>query len=283
MDYQKIYNNLMKKRLENPPTEKFEQHHIVPRSLGGSDYDDNIVKLTYREHFIAHLLLCKIYKPRGGEDYKKMLFAINRMRISRDRSQIKSSRMFEYFREDYVKTVSEVTSKSQSGKGNSQYGASWYHHPELGMNATFKPGDKIPEGFVKGRKIKGSSGGAKELRELGIIQKLPQRKDERVPARRKICTCQYCGKEYDTAFHALGKFCKDCKSIHLQTNSSNCVAGRDYLTDEHIIELHVKFMESGLSIKQFQPQCGYNVTDNYLYSRWRRLGLQTFMNKGNKF
>lgn len=71
MDYQKIYDNLMKKRLENPPTGKFERHHIVPRSLGGSNNDDNIVKLTYREHFMAHLLLCKIYKPKGGEDYKK--------------------------------------------------------------------------------------------------------------------------------------------------------------------------------------------------------------------
>ena len=59
MDYQKIYDNLIRKRLENPPTEKFERHHIVPRSLGGSDDKDNIVKLTLREHYIAHLLLCK--------------------------------------------------------------------------------------------------------------------------------------------------------------------------------------------------------------------------------
>ena len=279
MDYQKIYDNLMEKRLENPPTGKFERHHIVPRSLGGSNNDDNIVKLTYREHFMAHLLLCKIYKPKGGEDYKKMLFAINQMRIGRDGSQVKSSRMFEYFREDFIKTVSEVMSKAQRGERNSQYGTSWYHHPELGMNAKFKLGDEIPEGFVKGRKVKDSSGGAKELRELGVIRKLPQRKNKREPARRKTCTCQYCGNEYDTAFHALGKFCKDCKSIHFQANSSSRVDGRDYLTDEQIIELHVKFMESKLSIKRFQPQCGYNVTVDYLYSRWRRLGLQTVMNK----
>ena len=279
MDYQKIYDNLIKKRLENPPTEKFERHHIVPKSLGGSNNDDNIVKLTYREHFMAHLLLCKIYKPKGGEDYKKMLFAFNRMRIGRDHAQVKNSRMFEYFREDYVRSVSEVISKAQRGEGNSQYGTSWYHHPELGMNAKFKPGDEIPEGFIKGRKVKDSSGGAKELRELGVIRKLPRRRVEPAKSRFKTCTCQYCGNEYETAFHAMGKFCKDCKSIHLQINSSSCIAGRDYLTDEQIIELHAKFMESGLSIKRFLPQCDYNVTDNYLYSRWRRLGLQTVMNR----
>lgn len=178
-----------------------------------------------------------------------------------------------------MKSVSGVTSKTQRGKGNSQYGTSWYHHPDLGMNAKFKLGDEIPEGFVKGRKIKGSKGGTDELRELGVIRKLPPRKGEPVIAPRKICTCKYCGNEYETAFHTLGKFCKNCESVHFQMNPPSRVEGRDYLMDEQIVELHTKFMESGLSIRRFQPHCGYNVTVDYLYSRWRRLGLQTFMNK----
>lgn len=41
-----------------------EKHHIVPKSLGGDDNQSNLVILTPREHFIAHLLLAKIYK--GG-------------------------------------------------------------------------------------------------------------------------------------------------------------------------------------------------------------------------
>lgn len=40
---------------------RYEQHHIVPRCLGGDDSPTNLVKLTLREHFIAHLLLCKIH------------------------------------------------------------------------------------------------------------------------------------------------------------------------------------------------------------------------------
>lgn len=34
-----------------------ENHHIIPRSLGGSNKKENIVRLTAREHFICHLLL----------------------------------------------------------------------------------------------------------------------------------------------------------------------------------------------------------------------------------
>ena len=39
----------------------YENHHIVPRSFGGSDDPTNIIPLTYRQHFIAHLLLAKAF------------------------------------------------------------------------------------------------------------------------------------------------------------------------------------------------------------------------------
>lgn len=39
-----------------------EIHHIVPRSLGGTDETSNLVMLTAREHYIAHLLLWKMDK-----------------------------------------------------------------------------------------------------------------------------------------------------------------------------------------------------------------------------
>ena len=51
-----------------------EKHHIIPKSLGGSNKKDNLVKLTAREHFICHLLL-----PKMVEDLKfkkQMQFAL---------------------------------------------------------------------------------------------------------------------------------------------------------------------------------------------------------------
>ena len=62
MNYQIIYDNLInqaKNRLVDGYTEK---HHILPKSMGGSNQAFNIVKLTAREHFLAHWLLFKIYK-----------------------------------------------------------------------------------------------------------------------------------------------------------------------------------------------------------------------------
>jgi hypothetical protein len=37
-----------------------EQHHIVPRSNGGPDTPGNMVLLTVREHYLAHLLLAHL-------------------------------------------------------------------------------------------------------------------------------------------------------------------------------------------------------------------------------
>lgn len=61
MNYQLIYNNLIKKRQNNLFEDVGEYHHIIPKCIGGDDSYDNIVKLSLREHFFAHLLLAKIY------------------------------------------------------------------------------------------------------------------------------------------------------------------------------------------------------------------------------
>lgn len=58
-----------KKANRNPG---YEIHHIMPRSLGGSDEPHNLVYFTPREHFIAHRLLARLY---GGS----MWFAFMRM------------------------------------------------------------------------------------------------------------------------------------------------------------------------------------------------------------
>ena len=47
-----------------------ESHHIIPKSLGGDNSKNNLVKLTAREHFICHWLLTKI---TIGNDRIKMM------------------------------------------------------------------------------------------------------------------------------------------------------------------------------------------------------------------
>ena len=69
MDYLKIYNNLIENRKANQNSGEYcEIHHILPRCLGGTDDKDNLIKLTYREHYVAHWLLTKIY-PKEPKIY----------------------------------------------------------------------------------------------------------------------------------------------------------------------------------------------------------------------
>lgn len=51
----------------------FEKHHIIPKSLGGSNLSENLVKLTPREHYICHLLLTKMTENLFR---RKMIYAL---------------------------------------------------------------------------------------------------------------------------------------------------------------------------------------------------------------
>ncbi len=53
MDYQRVYDQLMERAKSRRLYCYFEVHHILPRSLDGSDDLSNLVELTYREHFLA--------------------------------------------------------------------------------------------------------------------------------------------------------------------------------------------------------------------------------------
>lgn len=66
MNYNKIYNDLIEKAKSRILEGYQEKHHIIPKCLGGDDNLDNIVGLTPEEHYIAHLLLVKIYPNQNG-------------------------------------------------------------------------------------------------------------------------------------------------------------------------------------------------------------------------
>ena len=88
-----------------PDTVYIEKHHIIPKSLNGSNDKDNLVNLTAREHFICHLLLTKIVE---GKEKNKMVHALWRMTVSghpkQDRYKM-TSRIYEIARKMYVNEV----------------------------------------------------------------------------------------------------------------------------------------------------------------------------------
>lgn len=60
MNYEKHYNLLIEKARNRKIFSYKELHHIIPKCFGGEDTKENIVELTAREHYIAHLLLYKM-------------------------------------------------------------------------------------------------------------------------------------------------------------------------------------------------------------------------------
>ena len=109
----------------------YHKHHIIPRSLGGVDSQDNLVLLSPREHYVCHLLLVKMTE---GAARSKMVFAF--FRFSPKNSNVISSKSFERFASSFGKTL--------SGSGNPFYGKkhsaetlqkfSGANHPMFGTN-----------------------------------------------------------------------------------------------------------------------------------------------------
>jgi len=90
-----------------------EKHHIIPRSLWkeGIKIKDNIVKLTYKEHFVCHKLLPLMLK--NEEDVTKMSFALTRMsriHIKND-TKIVGSNEFKKIKEDFLELNIQKTLK----------------------------------------------------------------------------------------------------------------------------------------------------------------------------
>lgn len=92
MLYKKIYDQIISRSKTRALDGYFEKHHIIPKCMGGSDDENNLAKLTYREHFLCHKLLCKIYPGN-----LKLIYAISFMIYSSSTQQrIVKSKDFDY-------------------------------------------------------------------------------------------------------------------------------------------------------------------------------------------
>lgn len=124
MNYEKIYHNIINNRLNNPVLNEYtECHHILPKSVGGTDDKSNLVNLLAREHFICHLLLTKMYKE-GSSEWIKMIKAFMMMYQTSNAhfdQRYSDNKWYEYLKTNF----SKAQSFNQSGKGNSQYGTCW--------------------------------------------------------------------------------------------------------------------------------------------------------------
>jgi len=126
----------MEKRRSCPITKKdcyVEKHHIIPKSEGGADDDENLVNLTAREHFIAHLLLARIY------DDQKMWCALKRMCYGAEHVQRDyhiSSHTYEMMRKHLSERLSEYLKVNPPFGGRHHTEENKKHLSEIGKTLT---------------------------------------------------------------------------------------------------------------------------------------------------
>lgn len=183
MNYKRTYNSIVENRINTPFIGYTENHHILPKSLGGSDDKTNIGRLSAKEHFICHHLLVGIHKNNVA-NRAKMVKAFMNMLWCRSNNQERyiTSREFSQLREEFAKNQSIC----QSGNSNSQYGTMWITDGSKSIKII--KGSDIPSGWKKGRILDGTkikndlkvlkNKIKKELKEEELIKYKAQKKIE---------------------------------------------------------------------------------------------------------
>jgi hypothetical protein len=110
MDYTRIYNQIIERAQTRKLDEYIEKHHIIPKCIGGLDIKENIVELTAREHFLCHMLLCKIYPRENKLKHALFLMAIGKQKI-KEKTYVIGSRVYDRLRLEYSEML---TGKKQS-------------------------------------------------------------------------------------------------------------------------------------------------------------------------
>jgi len=119
VDYNRIYGEFILDRAGNSrPVDSYtERHHIIPKSLGGTNVNSNIVRLTPEDHLFAHLLLAKIHNGKMWLAVKAMLdFESYEKRRHKTIGNLNRHK-FGFIRREIAKSYSEMyTGKSKDKK-----------------------------------------------------------------------------------------------------------------------------------------------------------------------
>lgn len=155
MLYQDFIEDILQKRGRHGIEEDQykEEHHIIPKSLGGTNDEDNLIDLLGREHFIAHQLLAKENphnkklqyawwmmahcKRKDGERYECTPEEYEEARIAfKENISGKNSPM-------YGKHLSEEAKKKESESKKGKCGGE--KHPMYGKHHTLESRKKMSQ------------------------------------------------------------------------------------------------------------------------------------------
>lgn len=108
---------MRKAKNRSVPPESYEKHHVFPVSIFGKN--TYLVKLTPREHYIAHALLCKIFIKRYGKKDQRSVKMIRAFWFMHSKGPLQQER---YVNSRLYKTLKDLHKKSMKGQNNPMYG-----------------------------------------------------------------------------------------------------------------------------------------------------------------
>lgn len=155
----------------------YENHHIIPRSIGGNNDKENMVLLSFREHFLCHWLLTKMV---SGDNVFKMNAAFYRMSTSSKFNTRKiGSRQFEIMK-SYNKKTRLKYSEDRKNKHSEAIKKSWIGASErrLALSERAKNQNKgVPRNSETIEKISKSLSGVKHTEERNARKSVRQKKN----------------------------------------------------------------------------------------------------------
>lgn len=222
--YSNWYGSIIEKARRRSIEGYREIHHIIPRSLGGSDIIDNLVQLTAREHFVCHLLLTKMV---DGEYKYKMVKAALMMSVMQGPGQHRyriTSRTYDFLKKSAVipdevkqkmskaqlmrfkntagtflgRTHSEVTRLKMSKSASKPRSDKWKQSASINRTGRTAHNKGKPHSDETKKKISDAVTGKKNgfFGKSHSDEQRQKKREEKLFAPRKIC--EHCGKEVDS-------------------------------------------------------------------------------------
>ena len=102
--YTHWYYNIINAAKTRPINGYTEKHHIIPKSLGGTNDKTNIVALTAKEHFICHRLLTKMVTSEFKSKMVYALWIMNASNKTQSRGKMTPT-LYEKVRKEYANLV----------------------------------------------------------------------------------------------------------------------------------------------------------------------------------
>lgn len=190
--YTKWYNSIISNAQARTSIAGYtEKHHIIPKSLGGTNNKNNLVTLTAKEHFICHRILTKMV---SGYQQLTMLKALSGMTTINKFHQrhLISARRFAQIREQAGKAHSLMMTGKFVGTKNPMYGKKASEETKAKLRASAKLRPKPSKEVVEKRAaaIRGRVMSDEAKLKMSLAWKTKPK-----------LQCKYCGKVCSTHMH----------------------------------------------------------------------------------